>query len=762
MVGLNGTSESTRAQSRRLITVFSGDRQGQLPWECGDGFSDGLVSCSRFHASGKVSSADCDARPLSFTFVPTLGRLPAHIDCVDTSQFLVRIPEVASDHDPETVNRPRPADALPGGPRGPREGEQGTQPCPAEVSGQSAQGRGPAAGEAQEMQPSDLFKARCVFIVDSEGEDEVAGTPGDQRPPGAAASTASRPKSLPLGSDVLSDAVRPKVRGPHVQASGTPEAPATHAQTTAVPAHVHAGASHAGRAPPEEPAEAPHRPPSLQAPPRAPCAARSPTATTPAPDVLRSGPSPGPGAYLPVRIVTLALSPGPRPFPSALHGPASPAGSSRASSTGSLSTDKCPVPSRLALLTAILRASPPPARPSSPAPGPASSAPSPRASPAPALGLRAQPAPLAPHAGRAPEPGRPRGPSPRAPSPGAPAPSRLRDASRDPEPPSSRPGSAPLPSLGSSVSPAMATRPSEPPPPEASALRCSPGGQASPSSAGTSEGTVGHRGRHHAAPGPGSPRGPQAPSPPTGPEHEPPKPYKTTSGYKAFAAIPTNTLLLEQKALDEPTKTENVSTDSALGLPVEFCSPAQLRQRTEAVCAAIDKALQDSLSMTPTTVPRPSGRETKYANLPPASSAVSDSQLTKPGVIRPVPVRTRILLKNEEEAYEPNPFSKYLEESSGFFSEQGVTVPSRRVSLHPLYQTKLSPPAQSLLQSQPLLQAERLSPGPFSHLSSSSLLDKPESARPLLSLGAHSKKECSCPELQCSIAYTRLKSFPQV
>uniref|UniRef100_A0A673UCH0 Muscular LMNA interacting protein n=1 Tax=Suricata suricatta TaxID=37032 RepID=A0A673UCH0_SURSU len=72
----------------------------------------------------------------------------------------------------------------------------------------------------------------------------------------------------------------------------------------------------------------------------------------------------------------------------------------------------------------------------------------------------------------------------------------------------------------------------------------------------------------------------------------------------------------------------------------------------------------------PTTLPRAAGRETKYANLSSPSSAASESQLTKPGVIRPVPVKSKILLKKEEEVYEPNPFSKYLEDSSDFFSEQ--------------------------------------------------------------------------------------------
>lgn len=43
---------------------------------------------------------------------------------------------------------------------------------------------------------------------------------------------------------------------------------------------------------------------------------------------------------------------------------------------------------------------------------------------------------------------------------------------------------------------------------------------------------------------------------------------------------------------------------------------------------------------------------------------------TKPGVIRPVPVKSKILLRKEEEVYEPNPFSKYLEDNSDFFSDQ--------------------------------------------------------------------------------------------
>uniref|UniRef100_A0A8C5W283 Muscular LMNA interacting protein n=1 Tax=Microcebus murinus TaxID=30608 RepID=A0A8C5W283_MICMU len=81
-------------------------------------------------------------------------------------------------------------------------------------------------------------------------------------------------------------------------------------------------------------------------------------------------------------------------------------------------------------------------------------------------------------------------------------------------------------------------------------------------------------------------------------------------------------------------------------------------------------APQQKHGQTPTTLPRAAGRETKYANLSSPSSTVSESQLTKPGVIRPVPVKSKILLRREEEVYEPNPFSKYLEDNSDLFSEQ--------------------------------------------------------------------------------------------
>ncbi|XP_036049628.1 muscular LMNA-interacting protein isoform X15 [Onychomys torridus] len=179
------------------------------------------------------------------------------------------------------------------------------------------------------------------------------------------------------------------------------------------------------------------------------------------------------------------------------------------------------------------------------------------------------------------------------------------------------------------------------------------------------------------------------------------------------------------QALDGPARTESSPKASVLDLPVEHSSDSPSRP--------LQKMLGSETIKTPTTHPRAAGRETKYANLLSSSSTASESQLTKPGVIRPVPVKSKLLLRNEEEVYEPNPFSKYLEDNSSLFSEQDVAIPHRPVSLHPLYQSKLCPPAKSLLHPQTLSHADCLIPGPFSHLSSFSLRDEQEKSPTLLS-----------------------------
>ncbi|KAF1667993.1 Muscular LMNA-interacting protein, partial [Aptenodytes patagonicus] len=174
--------------------------------------------------------------------------------------------------------------------------------------------------------------------------------------------------------------------------------------------------------------------------------------------------------------------------------------------------------------------------------------------------------------------------------------------------------------------------------------------------------------------------------------------YKIKTNYKAFAAIPTNTLLMEQKALEEPAKTASVTEGPALDTHSETCSPAQLRQQTEELCAVIDQVLQDPLTMVThqyfsadehgvrcwqvtlcfnisilykvsTALQRAAGRETRYANLYKSVPMVTESQLTKPGVIRPVLVKGKSA-QQKEEPYQPNPFKKYLEEISDQDVEQ--------------------------------------------------------------------------------------------
>ncbi|KAM6085262.1 muscular LMNA-interacting protein isoform 2-T2 [Theristicus caerulescens] len=216
------------------------------------------------------------------------------------------------------------------------------------------------------------------------------------------------------------------------------------------------------------------------------------------------------------------------------------------------------------------------------------------------------------------------------------------------------------------------------------------------------------------------------------PDHENIKPkYKIKTSYKAFAAIPTNTLLMEQKALEEPAKSASMTEGTALDTHSEMCSPAQLRQQTEELCAVIDQVLQDPLTMrrcesspsflqmstesdvgkVSTTLQRAAGRETRYANLYKSAPMVTESQLTKPGVIRPVLVKGKSA-QQKEEPYQPNPFKKYLEEISDQDIEQETAL------LHPLYPTKLIPPTKSPLCPPSVSLADCLNPGPFSHLSS--------------------------------------------
>uniref|UniRef100_A0ACB8GD98 Uncharacterized protein n=1 Tax=Sphaerodactylus townsendi TaxID=933632 RepID=A0ACB8GD98_9SAUR len=165
---------------------------------------------------------------------------------------------------------------------------------------------------------------------------------------------------------------------------------------------------------------------------------------------------------------------------------------------------------------------------------------------------------------------------------------------------------------------------------------------------------------------------------------------------------PMEGFLSHGEALNEPESEESSSDTHS-----EICSPAQLRQQTEELCAAIDEVLQEPLSKqqhdsspsslqkllisdvgkTPITLQRPAGRETRFANLNLRTPTVNESKKTRPGVIRPTTVKAKIIFKKED-PIQPNPFKKYLEETTESQTEQVIS------------------------------HADLLTPGPFSHLGS--------------------------------------------
>lgn len=159
------------------------------------------------------------------------------------------------------------------------------------------------------------------------------------------------------------------------------------------------------------------------------------------------------------------------------------------------------------------------------------------------------------------------------------------------------------------------------------------------------------------------------------------KTHKIKSSYKSLAAIPTNTLLLDQQVIDEQVERELSPCDTPDGgvadTHIEMCSPAQLRQQSEELYAVIDEILANSTpvssrSSTPSvglqnnsSFPKSLGRETKYAslcNLHPSASVerkLMDSKKTKPGVIRPMTAIPRLTVEEEEEEFRSNPFRQF-------------------------------------------------------------------------------------------------------
>ncbi|XP_078398052.1 muscular LMNA-interacting protein-like isoform X1 [Cetorhinus maximus] len=186
--------------------------------------------------------------------------------------------------------------------------------------------------------------------------------------------------------------------------------------------------------------------------------------------------------------------------------------------------------------------------------------------------------------------------------------------------------------------------------------------------------------------------GTQSPSQPLScsTENEAKKPeqkYKIKSSYKAFAAIPTNTLLLEQKAIDEAISDseESAAANTSEKTHSQFLFESEsLRQQSEELYATIEQLLEDPLptccsSSAPKSLQKPqdskahkhvsptpksAGRETKYANLHLSVPESTENRPTRPGVIRPVAnvQKTPATPKMEESGL--NPFRQCLEETS--------------------------------------------------------------------------------------------------
>ncbi|KAM8851910.1 uncharacterized protein mlip isoform 5-T7 [Synchiropus picturatus] len=165
------------------------------------------------------------------------------------------------------------------------------------------------------------------------------------------------------------------------------------------------------------------------------------------------------------------------------------------------------------------------------------------------------------------------------------------------------------------------------------------------------------------------------------------EPHKIKSSYKSLAAIPTNTLLLDQQAIDEQVERAVSPCDMAAGIDVdthaEMCSPAQLRLQSQELYAEIDEILANSNApeksekraswrsnlctelQNDSSIPKSLGRETKYAslgNLHPSAGADGKTfnyNKTKPGVIRPMTAIPRLTVEDEEE-FHHNPFKQYF------------------------------------------------------------------------------------------------------
>ncbi|KAB0355221.1 hypothetical protein FD755_022680 [Muntiacus reevesi] len=270
-----------------------------------------------FPQHGRVSSGDSEAKPLIFTFVPTVRRLPTHSQLGDTSKYIVKIPEESSDKTPETVNRltsPTASEQL------------ACKPPAFSFVSPTNQKTPPAPGELAGASVLEEFHSRRL---------DARGALVEETTTYFQTSAHSAPFFAPKGMSSTSQVPQP------AQVSG----PSTAQQNPGQPPEVLKKTVTSNVLSPKE----------------------SPRASSPSPASGASLKS-GAASYIPVRIVTHSLSPSPKAFPSPFHGSSSTV-CSQASSSGSLSRPgvKPLVPSRLSVLTAILKSSPSHQRPLSPA-----------------------------------------------------------------------------------------------------------------------------------------------------------------------------------------------------------------------------------------------------------------------------------------------------------------------------------------------------------------------------------------------------------
>ncbi|XP_069742046.1 muscular LMNA-interacting protein isoform X2 [Narcine bancroftii] len=191
---------------------------------------------------------------------------------------------------------------------------------------------------------------------------------------------------------------------------------------------------------------------------------------------------------------------------------------------------------------------------------------------------------------------------------------------------------------------------------------------------------------------------------------QPEQKFKIKSSYKAFAAIPTNTLLWEQKAIDEAVSVsgDSVGQNTSEEAHSQFLfEPESLRQQSEELYAVIDQVLEDPLPMPIGRIPKSAGRETKYANLHLPSSESTEKRSTRPGVIRPVTVIQKLPATPKLEDNCPNPFRHHSDETNDteikewHFPLSAILTSAPYPSVcNEMYQT--TPRSQDIPQSVPL------------------------------------------------------------